>query len=133
MTIGARDLDVEDLGMAAEEVLDQQPVLQQREQQPVRVACGPSGDEAGLVSKPCERDVEALAEVVGAEVVEAGLGRACSSRASEREVDLRRPNARDAVEHRGDVRRELRVGEIVDADGSGASGGRVAVGLAQSV
>ena len=112
------DLDVEDLGMARHEVLDAQPVLQQREQEPVRVHAA-ERVEAGFGIEAVDEDVEAFAEVAGTEVVEPGLGASLPEKGVRGQLDLAGQRG-SALEHGGDVRRELRVGEIVDPHGSGA-------------
>ena len=68
-----QQLDVVDLGVARQQVGEQQPVLQPLQQLGVEVDDSRPVQSVDLVQRG-EIDVEALAVVVGAEIVEPGLG-----------------------------------------------------------
>ena len=108
------ELEVEDPGLAGEQVDEQQPVLQQLEDLAVEAEHA-GGGEPRHVAQRGEQHVEALLVVAVAEVVEAGLGhRLAAQRVG---VELaggahRRHGAEDLV----DLGRELRLGQVVDVD-----------------
>ena len=91
MMIGGVELDVEDPGLAGEQVDQQQPVLQQLEHLAWKLST-PGVGEPGHVAQRGEQHVEALLVVAVAEVVEAGLGARLAAQRVGVELARRRPS-----------------------------------------
>ena len=115
MTIGALDPHVVDLGMAAQEILDEQPVLEQLHQERV-VGDDPGCAQPRFGSERGAQHVEPLTEAVVAEVGQARSAVvACVQQRFRFESQAGRPwpPSRSGSRRLG---REARLGEVVDAD-----------------
>jgi hypothetical protein len=115
-----RDLEIEDLGMPAHEVLDTEPVAQVPDHLRVRAHPAERG-QARLIVEAAQHERERFAKPVVPELVEPRVLRRGVGDRVERERQVGRDRL-DRLHDLDDVRRELRVGEVVDPDGNRALG-----------
>ena len=113
---GWHQFDVVDLGVSGQQVGEQQPVLQPLQQ--LRVEVDDSGVvHAGNILQRSEIHVETLAVVVGAEVVETGVGGGLGVQ----HVGVERAVGRHRSHHLAQwfgLRGEAGLGEVVQMDGA---------------